>query len=304
MDIYKLFGFNMDELNKKQINYVKYNKELIQQGAHLIDPAFIDTWTIELSELNKSKVGQPFKYPSSMIKYCAILHAKNFPFRQIQGALLKISQLTTEFPVPSFSQIRRRVLKMKLNFETNTQNLEVAVDGSGMKPATRGDWIRKKWKVKRGWIKVVAMGDTKGNIVDVVVGEETLNEQEVARELIKKHAKKIAVVYLDGLHDTKKTFELCKKNKIKAVIKIRKNASPKGFGSRSKAVKEYQELGYEDWKDLNKYGLRWLASEGIFSAEKRTFGESVAAKTKENQFFEVKLKFWAYQQLRQSAKLA
>lgn len=301
MDIYKLFGFTMGGINTKQINYRKYNTELIMQGTYLIDPAFIDIWDIELDELNENKIGQPFKYPTSMIKYCVILHAKRFTFRQIQGVLITISKLTCGFSVPSFSQIRRRILHFKFNFMQNAQNLEVAVDGSGMKPATRGDWIRKKWKVKRGWIKVVAIGDTKGNIIDIVVGEETLNEQEVARELIEKYSQKIAVVYLDGLHDTKKTFELCEKHKIKAVIKIRKNASSKGLNSRSRAVKDYLERGYDNWKEHHKYGRRWLASEGIFSAEKRTFGESVAAKKQENQFFEVKLKFWAYQHLRQLA---
>jgi hypothetical protein len=291
----------MGGICKKQRDYKKYNEELILQGVYLIDPTFIDTWEIELHQLNENKLGGQYLYPDSLFKYCALLKAKNFTYRKIVGVLRAMSNLTTGFSIPSFSQIRRRILELNFEFECTGNNLEVAVDGSGMKPATRGDWIRKKWKVRRGWIKVVAMGDIKGNIIDIRVGEETLDEQQVAREMIEAHASKISVVYLDGLHDTKKTFEVCEKNNIKPVIKIRSNASPKKLTARGRAVREYQAFGYEDWRIINRYGYRWPASEGIFSAEKRTFGESVASKKKENQFFEVKLKFWAYQHLRQRA---
>lgn len=294
----------MSGICKKRRNYVKYNEELILQGVYLIDPSFIESWDFELNQLNEGKEGAKYQYPDSLFRYAAMLHAKNFPFRQIRGVLIKMSDLTSQFSIPSFSQIRRRILLLNYEISCNEKNLEVAIDGSGMKPATRGDWIRKKWKVKRGWIKVVALGDTKGRIIDVVVGEETLNEQEVAQELLQKHATKISAVYLDGLHDTKKMFELCEKLNIKPIIKIRANASAKKLTARSRAVREYQAYGYENWRILNQYGKRWLASEGIFSAVKRTQGECVMAKSKENQFIEVKMRFWAYQTLRQSATLA
>ena len=44
--------------------------------------------------------------------------------------------------------------------------------------------------------------------------------------------------------------------------------------------------------------MRWPATEGIFSAVKRIFGENVQSHTKTNMYQEARLKFWAYQQLR------
>ena len=57
------------------------------------------------------------------------------------------------------------------------------------------------------------MGDIHGSIVDLTVGNEHLSEQNNTRKLIIKHQEKINKVLLDGLHDAKKTFEICKKKK-------------------------------------------------------------------------------------------
>lgn len=51
--------------------------------------------------------------------------------------------------------------------------------------SNRGEWMREKWKVRRGWIKVVIMRDINGNIVDVRIGDEELDEKEASREMIK-----------------------------------------------------------------------------------------------------------------------
>lgn len=86
-------------------------------------------------------------------------------------------------------------------------------------------------------------------------------------------------------------------------IKIRKNASGKGFSARADEVRLYMELGYKKWAKHKGYGMRWPASEGIFSAVKRIFGENVRSHKVGNAYKEARMKFWAYQQLRNSAKL-
>ena len=119
------------------------------------------------------------------------------------------------------------------------------MDGSGIKVTNWGDWMRKLYsdKKKRGWIKVVVLGDTKGNIVDVDIGDEELDERSSSRKLVKKHSKKIKKLLADGLHDSKETFNLCRDLKIEPVIKVRKNSSGKADGSllRAKHVKEYKK---------------------------------------------------------------
>jgi hypothetical protein len=46
--------------------------------------------------------------------------------------------------------------------------LIVGVDGSGIKVSNRGEWMRQAWGIRRGWIKGVILGDSQGNIVDIL----------------------------------------------------------------------------------------------------------------------------------------
>ena len=157
--------------------------------------------------------------------------------------------------------------------------------------------MRHKWKVRRGWIKVVIMGDTDGNIVDIRVGNESLDERKSGRGMVRKNKKHIKKVLMDGLHDCEDTFDLCDKEEIEVGIKIRENACPNGLGARSREVRKYKELGYEEWFKEKEYGMRWPCTERIFSGVKGIFGEFVRSHKKRCMYQEVKLKFWAHQQL-------
>lgn len=285
-------------------DWKEYNNTLIRRGEFYIDPIFLNTWNKEIKNMNHRKEGSPYMYPNSMIEFLAILHAKSFDYRALQGIMKSFSRRYYDFPIISYTQICRRINNFDAKFITKS-NKTMGVDGSGIKVTNRGDWMRKMYsdKKKRGWIKVVILGDTKGNIVDVEIGDEKFDERSSSRGLIKKHSKKIKKLLADGLHDSKETFDLCRDLDIKPVIKIRKNASGKADGSmfRAKHVKEYKKLGHENWVKRKCYGMRWVATEGIFSAVKRMFGEYVRATSVENMYHEAKLKFWAYDQIKSLA---
>jgi hypothetical protein len=55
--------------------------------------------------------------------------------------------------------------------------------------------------------------------------------------------------------------------------------------------KEFKKLSYNRWREEKGYGFRWRI-ESLFSAVKRTFGESVRATSFLGQMVEAK--FWAY----------
>jgi len=284
-------------------NWKEYNEELVKRGEFYIRPIFLTKWKSELKQMNAGKVGQPYLYPKSMIESLAVLHCKNFDYRALEGIMRVLSKMNYNFPVIDYSQICRRVNDLKVSFEAHGENLIVAVDGSGEKVGNRGDWIRYKWKVQRGWIKVVIMGSKnkkgKKNIIDIRVGNENLDERKSARGMIRDNHSKIDKAILDGLHDVRKTFNLCEKYEIPTAIKIRKNANTKTLGSprRKEEVIIYKSMPHEEWVREKGYGERWPLSEGIFSADKRIFGETVGATKKRNMYHEVKLKFWAYNQL-------
>ena len=278
-------------------NWGEYNKKLVNRGEFYINPSFLSSWLSEINEMNSHKVGQPFLYPESMIRFLGVLHAKNFDYRALEGIMKVLSKSYFNFPVISYSQICRRVNNLKLDFKSESRDLIVAIDGSGIKVSNRGEWIRQKWKIKRGWIKVVIAGTKGGRIIDIRVGNEKLSETKSARGMLRKN--KIRKVLMDGLHDIRSTFNLCAQKGIEPVIKIRKNANTKSKGSpaRRKAVLEYKELGHKKWCKAKGYGFRWPLSEGIFSSVKIIFGENVRAHKKRNAYHEAKMKFWAYNQL-------
>lgn len=281
-------------------NWPEYNQKLVKRGEYYINPKFLESWNEEVKQMNAGKIGNPYFYPKSMIKFLAILHCKGNDYRTCEGMLIAISEnYKFEFPVISYTQICRRVNALDVKFEIGGENLIVAGDGSGEKSTKRGGWMREKWKVKKGWIKVVILGTPDGKIVDIRVGTEEMNERSSVRGMIRNNHKKIKKVILDGLHDCRKTFNLCEEYGIETAIKIRKNANTKAKNSprRKKEVIEYKRLGHKRWVEEKGYGLRWPASEGIFSRQKTIFGEYVAAKKKRNMYHEVKLKFWAINNL-------
>jgi len=282
-------------------DWKEYNEHLVKRGEFYFHPKFLETWISEINSMNTGKVGQPYLYPRSMVEFLGVLHAKNFDYRALEGFVRSLSKITFNFPVIDYSQICRRVNSLDIRFKTVEENLVVAVDGSGEKVSNRGEWITKKWKVRRGWIKVVIMGTPKGKIIDIRVGNQKLDERKSARGMIRKNHKIIKKVIMDGLHDCRDTFNICEQYKIETVIKVRKNASRKSKGSprRRKEVILYQELGHKKWVKKTGYGIRWPASEGIFSGDKRIFGEIVRATKKRNMYHEVKLKFWAYNKLKE-----
>jgi hypothetical protein len=281
-------------------NWKGYNTKLVNRGEYFINPRFLETWIDEIKNLNVGKVGQPFLYPTSLIEFLAMLKAKGFDLRALQGIVMALSKRLGGFPVISFSQIRRRINKLSFRFQAKADHLVTGTDGTGLKVTNRGEWIRQKWQIKRGWVKVVILGDTKGNIVDIRIGNEDLDENKASRGMLRKNAKNIKKNLGDGLYDVRNNFQLYNKLNIEPGLKIRKNASTKANGCmpRKKEVIKYKEQGYEQWAKNKGYGYRWVATEGIFSAVKTIFGEELSSHKKRNLYHEAKMKFWAYQTIK------
>lgn len=77
------------------------------------------------------------------------------------------------------------------------------------------------------------MGNTDGDIVDIRIGNEELDERRAARGMIRKNQGQIEKVLLDGWHDCHGTFDLCDRLGIEPGIKIRKNAKVTGGGTQT-----------------------------------------------------------------------
>lgn len=284
-------------------NWKEANERYVIRGEFLINPAFLLTWNEEIKQMNVRKVGQPYLYPESMIKFLAVLHNKNIDFRGLEGMMRALARVY-RFPIIDYSQICRRYNALDVDFKVLEEDMEdyllTGADGSGEKSTKRGGWMREAWKVRKGWIKVVIMGvkNKKGKkyVIDIRVGNENLDERAATRGMIRENRKNIRTFFGDGLHDCKDTFNLCDNLGIPTSIKIRINASEKTRKSakRKEEVKIYKSMPYNEWVREKNYGMRWPLTEGIYSGCKRVFGEYVSATKKRNMYHEVKVKFWAY----------
>ena len=88
--------------------------------------------------------------------------------------------------------------------------------------------------------------------------------------------------------------------RIRPIIKPPKNAVEDSDSTWSNInVKFLDQYGYQKWASNLRYGLRWTATEGIYSAIKRMFGEQLHGKTETGMIQEVKMKFWTYKKMKQ-----
>lgn len=287
-------------------NWKEYNEQLVRRGEFYISLDFMDNWEYEVKSMNERKRGRPYQFPHSLMKFLAIIHIAFLPYRQMEGFLRKLSQYIPKLKAADYSTMCKRMKKMDIELPKQElgDNVVIALDSTGMKVSNRGEWMREKWKRRRGWIKVHIVVDAKSKkLLAMEITDERTGDGKMLKPLVEKTEKnvgkeKIKRVSADGAYDSKENFDYLDGKGIEPAIKMRKNSSTRARGSpsRAKHVREMKELGYEGWKDKYRYGERWMA-ESFFSGVKRTFGETTRAKTIEGMFQEVEMKFSFYNAL-------
>lgn len=292
-------------------DWPNYNETLVKRGELYLSLDFLETWSLDLQCMNQGKVGAKYIYPDPYITFLGYIHILlGIDYRGLEGFTRGLTRLAA-VPSPDYTTICRRVNGLRVDIKTTLlahsgEDLVVSLDSSGVKVTNRGEWIREKWKVRRGWIKVHIVVEEKGKqCVALAVTDDSVGDQEmfpplirVTDEVIRSVGGKVTQVNADGIHDTRENFMVLGVLGLTPGIKIRKNASAlsRGCPLRRRHVLEYQELGYAGWRDRYRYGYRWRV-EGCFSAVKRIMGECVMATGKEYMFGEVALKFLFYNTL-------
>jgi IS5 family transposase len=86
----------------------------------------------------------------------------HLPYRQTQGVV--IAHASTKVPcIPNYSTISRRVsrLDIKINERLLGNDIVIVLDSTGIKVANRGEWIRHKWHIRKGYLKIHVAVDIK-----------------------------------------------------------------------------------------------------------------------------------------------
>lgn len=280
------------------VNWRTYNESLVRRGQVMLDFDVIDGWEEELEKMNDGKVGEPYHYPESFIQLLGYMRAYfHLPYRQTEG-VVKAHAGKKVPSIPDYSTISRRVNKLAIKINERIGNdIIIALDSTGIKVSNRGEWMRHKWHVRRGYLKIhVAVDIRKKKIVSLEVTSEEVHDSRVMKKLV-DHAfenNDVKRVIADGAYDSKENFRYLSDNGIQAAIKVKKNSSGKAMGCYPRKIAVLQQLSdFDKWKRSVSYGHRWVA-ETVFSAMKRMFGEYVMARKYPNMVKEIFLKMSMY----------
>jgi len=281
-------------------DWSRVNDGLVKRGEVLLDLRILDRWDLELERMNGGKEGGRYVYPDIFAKLLGYMHLLfHLPYRQTEGFLKALRKFDSRIQVPDYSTIDRRVnrLDVKLNEEDYGDDIVLAVDASGIKVSNRGEWIRHKWKVRRGYLKIhIAVDVKRKKILALEVTDEKVGDGRMLQPLVEEASKngKITKTIGDGAYDTKSNFHYLDGKKIEPVIRVRRNTSSRAGGCvpRKLVAQEYLS-DPKAWKQKHGYGQRWMI-ESAFSSLKRTFGEYVSAKNIRNMTQELMIKASLY----------
>jgi len=284
-------------------DWSRYNDALVRRGEIGIDSSVLTEWSGELAKANDGKVGEPYHYPESFFRLVAFVRLLfHLPYRQTEGFITFLSKHVDGLTVPDYSTINRRINKISIDLEDSliksNEPVSIAVDASGVKVHNGGDWIRKVWKVKKGYLKIhFAVNVKTKQVVAMDVSSEKIHDGKRLKRLVNKAKKNVRVkrVLGDGAYDSRSNFNFLSQREIKPIIRVRRNSTVKSKGcmARKLAVIEQKQFKPKAWSRIHRYGYRWSV-ESAFSVIKRTFGEYVSAKKYVNMAKEMLIKAYIY----------
>jgi hypothetical protein len=216
-----------------------YNDALVRRGYIGIHQSMVEEWRKELKRENRRKVGLPYRYPESFVRIIANMRLLfHLPYRQAEGFVLFLSEHIKGLQVPDYSTIARRTNRLKVSLDGSIlcshNPVTIAVDATGIKVHNGGDWIRRVWKVRKGYLKFhIAVNVKTGQIVSMDVSSERVSDGRRMKRLVRKAQESVRVnrVLGDGAYDSKDNFNFLSERGIRPVIRVAKNSSQKNKGS-------------------------------------------------------------------------
>ncbi len=277
-----------------------YNEKLVRRGEILISEDVFKNWDKELSKMNHNKEGRRFLFPESFMKLVGYARAYfGLPYRQTEGLLRTYGDTIPH--VPDYTAIHKRVNRLDIRVDPKLGNgdIVIAIDSTGIKVANRGEWMRDKWKKRRGFLKIhVGVDVSSKKILSLKITDERSHDAQHLPSLVVQASShgRVVKVLGDAAYDSKNNFSYTYNNDIIPGIKVRKNSSFKSGGCYPRKVSVISQLtNYQYWKDSVSYGSRWIV-ESVFSVLKRIFGEHVMAHKRQNMIQELQLKASLYNQ--------
>jgi len=127
-------------------------------------------------------------------------------------------------------RIQRLDVKLNHDLAESMEEVVLALDASGIKVTNRGEWMRHKWKMRPGYLKIhIAVYVKRKEILALEVTREKAPDGRHLKSLVSKASMqaKITKAIGDGAYDSKKNFRYLTMKGIEPVIKVHRNASSK-----------------------------------------------------------------------------
>ena len=237
-------------------NWPVYNEHPVKRGEALLDLSVLEGWDDELERMNRRKRGRHRAFPASLFGFLAFLRrTQRMPLRQMEGLLRSLTR-ALDIRAPDHSTIWRRLQKRLLRLRRprlrRGRGFDVAIDSTGLKVSNRGEWLRDKWHVHRGWIKAhVAVEVVSGSVVGLVVTDERAPDHRCLPQLVRQAERllpgPIRRVLADAAYDTRDNFAFLRGKGIDAAIPLRAGASRK---SLSKGLARSPDGGAEEIQNV------------------------------------------------------
>ena len=209
------------------MNWPVYNQSLVRRGEILLGFDVINNWDIELKEMNKDKVGEPFHYPNTFLLLLGYAKAYfHLPYRQTEG--IAQSHAKGKVPsIPDFTTIcKKRINKLNISIDADKHKVSkdeyivIAIDSTGIKVTNRGQWMREKWHIKnkKGYLKIhIAVNVKTKEILSMKVTDEHVHDSKALPELVNdvtKSDKQITIgkLFADGAYDGNEIFRYLSDN--------------------------------------------------------------------------------------------
>ncbi len=153
----------------------------------------------ELEKMNRKKVGAPYRYPEPVfLALAAMRRTAGASYGALEGLA---RQAQVDDGTPRHARTCRRINGIKAGIRggmaiasSSKRAVRTAADSSGLQRNDRGEWITKKWNLKRGFVRVhVLAGVDTRRVLALKVTDEKTGGAPVFEALVTE-----AVAALDG----------------------------------------------------------------------------------------------------------
>ena len=268
-------GVRTKQKSRLHMSHAQNDARYVERGK-MIHLALPDNMGEELKRMNAGKNGHPFVYSECLVMAIIGIRLQlGIALRCAEG--MTISALGEKY-APDHVTLWRRTKSLDASITDRTitvrgkdSMLQIIIDGTGVSPSAKGDYIRYKYKIKTksGFIRlsVMVQQDTM-RVLGFTVTDEKIGDSPQFEPLIKQALKgkgidpdvrRAAVmdagtgpppdhikieIRADAGYDSRENFQTCKEYGITPIIRIRRNAEYKAMGvSRERGIAALDQLG-------------------------------------------------------------